>query len=252
MEYWRIPLYILFGILPSLAWLFYYLRKDLHPEPKRMIVKIFLYGCLATIPVYLIQVALSTLLTSLHNVAIFSQFPILPEIIYWLFIIALTEETIKYLVVRTTIFGSYVLDEPLDVMLYMVVVALGFAAVENALYLFSPLNNVSFDAVIKTTIIITIVRFLGATFLHTLCSATIGYFVAKGFFDTKHRVWLAGAGISLAVLLHACYDFSIITLVSPFNLVVPIIIIVGLATFVISAFTSIKKLKSVSLLQNNQ
>ncbi len=48
-------IYITFGILPSAAWLFYYLRKDLHPESKKMILKIFLWGSISTIPVYLVQ-----------------------------------------------------------------------------------------------------------------------------------------------------------------------------------------------------
>ena len=42
MEFdFRIILYVIFGVLPSLAWLSYYLRKDVHPEPKRMVLAIF-------------------------------------------------------------------------------------------------------------------------------------------------------------------------------------------------------------------
>ena len=41
-----IIIYVILGLLPSLTWLSYYLTKDLHPEPKKMILKIFLWGAL--------------------------------------------------------------------------------------------------------------------------------------------------------------------------------------------------------------
>lgn len=47
--------YLFLGITPSLIWLLYYLKKDIHPEPKRMIVRVFILGMLATIPVIAIE-----------------------------------------------------------------------------------------------------------------------------------------------------------------------------------------------------
>ena len=84
-------LYIIFGILPSLAWLFYYLKKDLHPESKKMILKIFLLGSLTTIPVYIIQKQLIEILGIINLPSIFIY------LIYWFLIIAFTEELFKYL-----------------------------------------------------------------------------------------------------------------------------------------------------------
>lgn len=245
MEYYQLPLYIIFGILPSLIWLFYYLLKDLHPEPKRMILKVFLYGVAATLPVFLAQVLLTEFLKQLQPLEFMNSFPIVMEIIKWFFIIALTEEVAKYFIVKSTIFNSYALDEPLDVMLYMVVAALGFAALENILYLFSPFYDAPLSTVVGITITISFIRFIGATFLHTLCSALLGYFVVKSFFDAKKRLKFTVIGISLAVLLHGLYDFSIITLQSPFNLIVPVIIIAGLASFMVYDFDEVKKLKGI-------
>src|SRR3989344_4984826 len=146
MEYYRLALYIFFGVLPSLVWLFYYLRKDLHPEPKRMIIKVFLYGVLITVPVFFIQVGLSGLLKQLQYLPLFASFPIIIDIIKWFIVIALVEEVLKYLVVKTIVFRSGELEEPLDIMLYMVVVALGFAALENIFYLLpSTIDNSPFD-----------------------------------------------------------------------------------------------------------
>ena len=87
--YYRLILYIIFGTLPSLIWLFYYLAKDLHPEPKKMILKVFLYGVIITIPAFFIQIALSEFLKEFLNFDLFVYHPILVDIIKWFFIIAL-------------------------------------------------------------------------------------------------------------------------------------------------------------------
>lgn len=247
MEYYRLPLYILFGILPSLIWLFYYLKKDLHPEPKSMILEVFLYGALATIPVFFLQTQLSGLLKHLGLFTFLGEFPIIINILKWFLIIALTEEILKYFVVRLTVFKNYELDEPLDIILYMIIAALGFATVENILYLFSPMyNNLPFSSIVKATITISFIRFIGATLLHTLCSGLLGYFLAMSFFETRKRLQLTVIGISIAVFLHGLYNFSIITLESPMNFVIPAAIIIGLATFLIKSFDKVKKIKSVS------
>jgi len=245
MEYYRLPLYILFGILPSLVWLFYYLRKDLHPEPKKMILKVFLYGMIITIPVFFIQLGFSELLKQFQFFAFFVSYPVSIDILKWFLVIAFTEEIFKYLVVRSVVLKNKELDEPLDIMLYMVVVALGFAAVENVLYLFSPIDNLSFNTIITTTIAISFIRLIGATFLHTLSSALLGYFLALSFLKMKNRFTLTIVGVLLASLLHGLYNFSIIVLESPVNFIIPIIIIISLAVFVMYDFDDIKKVKSI-------
>ncbi len=238
MELYRLILYFIFGVLPSLIWLFYYLQKDINPEPKRMIIKVFLLGMLATIPALIIQIFLSQMLSHL-------PYPIISNLIKWFFVIALTEELSKYLVVRLFVFNSDALDEPLDIMLYMVVAALGFAALENILYLFSPINGLSFDTILKTTITISFMRLIGATFLHTLCSALIGYFLVLAALKSKNKIKLTLLGIFLATLLHGLYNFSIITLSAPLNFVIPIMIIIGLAIFIFYDFDEVKKIKSI-------
>lgn len=242
--YYRLPLYVFFGLLPSLIWLFYYLQKDLHPEPKQMIVKIFLYGVLITIPVFFIQISLFMVFNQLKESGIFDGWPIIADIIKWFFVIALTEETLKYLVVKFAVLKSIEMDEPLDFMLYMVVVALGFAALENALYLFSPVDQ-TINQVLQATFTITVIRFVGATFLHTLCSALVGYSMAKASLIGRRGRSIVIFGILMATLLHGLYDFSIITLSSPFNFIIPSAVILGLAGFIMYDFDGIQKVKGI-------
>lgn len=225
-----------------MVWLSYYLKKDAHPEPKRMIIKIFLWGALITIPVFIIQIGLSYFLNN-------SGFGlVLTSLIYWFLIISFTEEFFKFLVVKIKALNSPDLDEPTDIVIYMVVAALGFAAVENILYLFAPAGGLSFDAIVNRTLIVAFIRFIGATFLHTLCSAVIGYGLAISYQDEKNRLFKVAFGITAATVLHGLYNFSIMTLDGYLKLAIPAIVIISLAFLVFSGFDRLKKMKSVTLL----
>ncbi len=241
MDY-TIILYIIFGILPSLTWLSYYLRKDLHPEPKRMILKIFLWGTVITIPVFFVQIGLSYFLQKANlNSA-------LTSLIYWFLVIAFTEEFFKFLVVKMKVLNSPNMDEPTDIVIYMVVVALGFAALENILYLFSPSDGLPLEVIINRTLLISFIRFIGATFLHTLCSAVIGYALAISCCDEKNRTTEIILGIIMATLLHGVYNFSIMTLDGYLKIIIPVIVIISLAFLVFSGFKKLGKIKSVTIL----
>ena len=234
-----IILYIIFGLLPSLIWLSFYLKEDMHPEPKKMILKIFLWGAFITIPVFFVQKGLAHLL-ELTNFDVLTT-----SILYWFLIIAFSEEVFKYLVIRIKAFNNPNLDEPIDIMLYMVIAALGFAAVENILYLFSPVGQMSFNDIVAKSLIMILVRFIGATFLHTLCSATIGYSLAISFYQAKRKYIPLFLGISTAIILHGLYDFSLIMTDGYMKFIIPASIIVILAIFVLYGFAKTKKMKSV-------
>lgn len=249
--YYRIPLYVTFGLLPSLIWLFYYLRKDVHPEPKQMILKVFFYGVIVTVPVFILQISLFSVLGYVKDAGFFDGWPIIADIIKWFVVIAFTEEMLKYLVVKFSVLTSVELDEPLDFMLYMVVAALGFAALENVLYLVSPVNHGNFGEMLKATVGIAIIRFVGATFLHTLCSALVGYCLAKvSITGAKGRGIVAG-GIMAATVLHGLYNFSIINFAPPLNFLIPGAIIFGLAMFIMYDFDGIQKLQGICKLNKN-
>lgn len=243
MDY-RIILYIVFGVLPSLAWIAFYLRKDLHPEPKKMIFKAFLLGVAVTLPVFLIQIGFKILLDRTGAAGF------IYSLTYWFLIIAFSEEFFKYLVFRAGVLSSREFDEPVDAMIYMVMIALGFAALENILYLLPPIdqiNTISFSALVNRTVVISFVRFIGSTFLHTLCSATVGYFLALSICEAKRSkaLLILIFGIFIAVLLHGLYNFSIMTVAGPLKIIIPVAILVFLTFFVISGFEKLKKIKSI-------
>ena len=229
------PLYIFFGVLPSFIWLLFYLRKDSHPESNRMIIKIFFYGMLAALPAILLEMGILDILKEL-------KLPLILLIFLNVFIgVALVEELLKYLVVREKVLDHPEFDEPVDVILYMIIAALGFAAAENILILFSLGTTFLFEKVLT----ISLLRFWGATFLHALCSGTLGYFLTLSIFETKKRSGLLIIGVGITTLLHGLYNFSIMKLEGTFSWLIPIIILIGLAIFLTFAFKKLKKLKSV-------
>ena len=98
-------------------------------------------------------------------------------------------------------------DEAPDYVIYMVTVALGFAAAENMLFLITPLSDGDF----LTSFFTGNVRFLGSTLLHVVASAIIGFALAFSFKRSPGRRVIAGAiGLILAVALHAGFNMHII------------------------------------------
>jgi RsiW-degrading membrane proteinase PrsW (M82 family) len=117
------------------------------------------------------------------------------------------EEIIKYGLAFLTVLHRYDDDEPIDPVIYMVTVALGFAAAENTLFLLSPLSG---DTVTQT-ILTGDLRFVGATLLHVLSSAVIGVALALSFYKPRKTiVRYAVIGVILAAALHASFNFLIL------------------------------------------
>jgi len=233
------PLYIFFGVLPSVIWLLFYLRKDVHPEPNSQIIKIFFYGMLAAIPAVFLEKGIFEITLHAPISNLFSPFFII--IFNSLIGVALIEEALKYLVVKEKILKSAEFDEPTDALLYMIIAALGFAALENILILI-PLGPAF---LLGEAFSITAARFLGATFLHALCSGTVGFFLALSFFETKNRIPLLVVGLGIACLLHGLYNFSIMEIEGNLRFLIPVIILISLALFVSLGFKRLKKMKSI-------
>jgi len=204
----RYPFYILLGLLPSFIWLSFYLRKDKHPEPNSIILKIFIYGMLLAPLAVVLELLLIWLLSptlkfsSLLSLA--GQGSLLKIILAATLIPALVEECLKYSVVRYRALKNSAFDEPVDAMLYCIIAGLGFASVENLLIVF---KNTSFpDAITVISL-----RFLGATLVHALASGMVGYWLAQGLLCTKQRKKLILTGLTLAIVFHSCYNYLILT-----------------------------------------
>ena len=200
------------ALVPSLIWLFYYLKKDVHPEPNQLIIKVFVWGMIATILTAIAILIYARVEESLvaQGLSILNYLPhIFTVSLFVIFFNAFWEEALKYLVVRFSILKNPEFDEPVDAMEYMIISALAFAAVENILIATSYSD-------LKNLYIILFVRFLGATLIHVLSSATLGFFLAKAIFWKKNRqrfplrAGIVMLGLLIATSLHAVFNFLII------------------------------------------
>jgi RsiW-degrading membrane proteinase PrsW (M82 family) len=179
------------GLIPSLFWVWFWLRQDSNkPEPYFLLAISFIAG-MAVVPMAL----------PLQKIAL-EIYTDSTLIIVWVII----EELLKYAVALALVFWNREVDEPIDMVIYMIVIALGFAALENALFIFNPLILGDY----LNSALTGSFRFLGATLLHVLASGTVGVFLALAYYRSKIVQVLAGTfGLFIAIVLHALFNFSI-------------------------------------------
>ncbi len=122
------------------------------------------------------------------------------------FVWVIIEEVLKYAIALIVILWHKAVDEPIDLIIYMIAVALGFAALENALFLFGPLTTDT----IASTFITGNFRFLGATLLHVLASGTVGALLALAYYKSDAMKIIYGSiGLLMAIILHFLFNFFI-------------------------------------------
>jgi RsiW-degrading membrane proteinase PrsW (M82 family) len=205
---------LLGGLLPALFWLWFFLGEDRkNPEPKWLILTAFLSGMLAVLialPTEMVIkcVALgvwpsSPFLHPINTIGFCRDLPEIQPIFLW----AATEELIKYFVIVAIVLWRKAVDEPIDAMIYLITVALGFSALETGLFLLGPLGQGDITGGMLTGNL----RFLGAALIHTLSSAVIGFSIAITFYK---KYWLQFVslctGLMLAIVLHTLFNHHII------------------------------------------
>lgn len=224
---------ILLGFLPSIAWLSFYLHEDFrHPEPRMLVALTFVLGGIATFLVLPVELWFHT---------IFSQFNIdslgLPAFLASAAVEELFKFGMVYFFVRKTAPFNY---EPIHPMVYMTTVALGFAAMENIGTLFRASDGSLLNSIVLETMVL---RFIGATLLHSLASGTIGYYWGKSMALEKPARPFLVFGVTLAVVLHGVFNYLIIK-TGPVSLTIPLLI--AAAFFVLNDFELLKKYERTS------
>ena len=186
------------GIIPALIWLYFLLKEDARcPEPRHVILIAMFAGMIA-VPLAL----------PLEHVALvlfpgFTPYPGLPVIISW----AAIEEILKYALAAMLVLWRREVNESIDFVVYMITVALGFAAVENMLFLITPLAQGHLGAGLATQNL----RFVGSTLVHVIASALVGFSLAISYVThNRYRVVFVGGGLILAIALHSLFNFLII------------------------------------------
>ena len=149
------------AVLPVILLASYIYKKDEHKEPMKLLRKLFGYGCLTVFPILGVELLFSNFITEEGLV------DFIPIFIYYFICIGLVEEFFKWLVVRLYAFNDKEYDEVYDIIVYSVFVSLGFACIENIMYVFI------YGA--KTAILRAITSIPG----HTCFGVIMGYYYSK-------------------------------------------------------------------------
>jgi RsiW-degrading membrane proteinase PrsW (M82 family) len=126
---------------------------------------------------------------------------------FWQLVVwAACEEIIKFLAAYVIAFRTSVFDEPIDAFIYLMTAALGFAAMENTLFLLQPLLEGNTIESIMTGSL----RFMGASLLHVVASGVLSVFVAASYYKKRiiKEIYLI-LGLITAIVLHALFNFLI-------------------------------------------
>jgi len=220
-EFLSITIAFFGGFLPSIVWLIFWNEEKRNPEPKKMIILAFLGGVAAVfLSLFLEKIAF----TSDPNTIFRGQF--LQSVLAWFKGIAsqngtsvnqillicvfapVIEEILKFAMAYFLVLRTRDDNEPIDPVIYLITTALGFAAVENMLFIAQTFG----DATVQNHLVMSVFtgnnRFIGAMLLHTISSATIGMFIGFHFFNLKYREYFwTGIGIAAAIAIHAVFNF---------------------------------------------
>jgi RsiW-degrading membrane proteinase PrsW (M82 family) len=175
------------GIAPGVALLsYFYLKDEYETEPLSFVLRTFLFGAILVFPIMFIQYVLDAegIVTTKFAQAFFSS--------------GLLEEFVKWFVVYFFIFDHQEFDEPYDGIVYSASVSLGFATMENILYLLA--NGVEF----------AVTRAILPVSSHALFAVMMGFYLGKAKFQGRKHLYLCFSFL-LPFFLHGMYDFILLT-----------------------------------------
>ncbi len=186
------PLLLTIAILPGILisygifWVDKYEREAALP-----LLVCFALGALATWPAVQVEIV------TFSHLGPYRHQPFVTFLLAFV-AIACNEELWKFVVLLLAAYPHRFFNEPLDGIVYAVLVAMGFATMENVLYAY----RFGFETIV--------VRAFTAVPAHLVFAVVIGYFAGLAKFNPQKRVWLLAQGFGLAIILHGAYDVLII------------------------------------------
>ena len=183
---------IITAITPGIALALIFYWFDRHDrEPIGMLLKVFIFGAVYVFPTILIE----------NFLLLFNIFGGVLGAAYTAFIVAgLTEEYMKRKVVLKYVYFNPVFNEKLDGIVYCVMSALGFATLENIMYVVFAFSDV--EAVGYYRAIISVPA-------HMLFAVTMGYYLSLAKFSStpeEHRHYFKKS-LSVPAMMHGIFDF---------------------------------------------
>jgi len=169
--------------------IFIYVKDKYEKESKRMLLLAFVLGAVISIIITTILYVFFDLFLPLPD-----DYSIWQQFVKAFFVVALIEEFSKYIMVRGFLQPRKGFNEPFDGIMYAVMVSMGFAGVENIMY------------VIQGGMDVALIRAFTAIPAHATFGIIMGYYMGKAKFSNNRMKWNL-IGLSLAILFHGAYDF---------------------------------------------
>ncbi len=173
---------------------FVYVRDKYEREPLGRVLLVFFVSFLTVIPAAIAEsILLAGQLPGLIGVAIAS----------WA-VIGLSEEFFKYVAVRWLAVRHPSFNEVYDGILYAVAASLGFATIENLVYVFAAAAEGG-----GAGMWVAVLRALFSVPAHALWGVMMGYYIGLARFadDPAQKRPLVIKGVAIAVFWHGLYDF---------------------------------------------
>lgn len=182
------------SILPGVLIIIYVFKKDKHEhEPYKYVAICVFFGMLSCVPAVMGTMAIEPLL-GVENPGESSN--IFVVAFYAFVAVGFSEEFAKFLFLRFYIYRKPEFDEPMDGIVYGVMIGMGFAILENVLYVLQGGLGVAF------------LRMFTAVPGHAAFGVIMGYYVGLAKFD-KNPTALLAQGVLYATLVHGAYDFCL-------------------------------------------
>lgn len=185
------------ALAPALLLVYIFVKSDRFPEPTPVIGWTFFLGVIIVFPVIVLATQFDDFVEGIEE-------PYLAALARASLQAGLVEEAFKLLVVVAYCMRHSAFDEPMDGLVYGAVASLGFAGLENVLYVSEALAGDWRD--------VAIMRALTAVPGHAVFGIIMGFFCARAHFDPeRRRLWLFGAWLVPGVL-HSLYDWPLFVL----------------------------------------
>jgi RsiW-degrading membrane proteinase PrsW (M82 family) len=189
--------FVLLSVVPAFALATYIWYADVTmSEPLPLLVGTFLLGVLFAMFAAVFNSTLQPLFTGI---------PLLGAVLYFYLIVGPIEETVKWLAVRLFAYRSEKFDAVIDGAVYGAMAGLGFATIENALYISQGvLSSTGTDPILNAGQTAVFRLFAGPG--HVIYSAFAGYYLGLAKFNHENAGPIAVKGLLIAAFIHATYN----------------------------------------------
>jgi protease PrsW len=198
------------AVAPGLFLLWYFYHRDkFEREPKKLLFKVFFFGSLTVIPAIIFELILEKAFNAFTS-------GVINVFLVCFIVVAPVEEILKFFVVRNWAYNRPEFDEVMDGIVYCVSASLGFATLENIMYVLS--NGLG----------VGVIRAFLAVPGHAMYGAIMGYFMGRAKLNGARENRLMTTGVLLAILFHGIYDFLLLTKTAFAILVIVLLVVLAI------------------------